>query len=191
MRLAEGRYLVRASYGYARAEDTFAVNGSKTEKTISLNAGTIAAEGMLAQGAGAAEGVFFILSRRRQGGGLEELGRSSELPAIFHVNAGEVCAYGLRRTRRTQQQCESRGGQGFRGAGGAQCGGLGDKDLRGGGVAQYRFGVAPHLSGCDRARKKGGTPLTVEGGVHRVQLPAGTTGLKRSTATRASRAPFR
>ncbi len=44
---------------------------------------------MQAPEAGPAGGVFFILSRRKQGGGLEELGRSSESPAAFHVNAGE------------------------------------------------------------------------------------------------------
>ncbi len=88
-RLAEGRYAVRAAYGFASAEDSIAVNGGKAEKTVALNAGTIAAEGLQTQGAGAADGAFFKLSRRKQGGGLEELGRSSETPTAFHVNAGE------------------------------------------------------------------------------------------------------
>ena len=89
MKLGEGRYLVRAAYGYASAEDSIAVNGGKVEKTVALNAGTIAAEGLQTQGAGAAQGVLFTLSRRKQGGGMEELGRSSEMPAAFHVNACE------------------------------------------------------------------------------------------------------
>ncbi len=89
MKLGEGRYLVRAAYGFASAQDSIAVNGGKVEKTVALNAGTIAAEGLQTQGAGAAQGVFFTLSRRKQGGGMEELGRSSESPAAFHVNAGE------------------------------------------------------------------------------------------------------
>ena len=89
MKLAEGRYVVRAAYGYASAEDSIAVNGGKAEKTVALNAGTVAAEGLQTQGAGAAQGVFYTLSRRKQGGGMEELGRSSESPATFHVNAGE------------------------------------------------------------------------------------------------------
>jgi hypothetical protein len=89
MKLGEGRYLVRAAYGLASAQDSIAVNGGKVEKTVALNAGTIAAEGLQTQGAGAAQGVFFTLSRRKQGGGMEELGRSSESPAAFHVNAGE------------------------------------------------------------------------------------------------------
>lgn len=89
LKLGEGRYLVRAAYGLASAQDSIAVNGGKVEKTVALNAGTIAAEGLQTQGAGAARGVLFTLSRRKQGGGMEELGRSSESPAAFHVNAGE------------------------------------------------------------------------------------------------------
>jgi len=88
-RLAEGHYAVRAACGFASAEDSITVNGGKAEKTVVLNAGTIAAEGLQTQGAGAAEGVFFTLSRKKQGGGLEVLGRSSGTPTAFHVNAGD------------------------------------------------------------------------------------------------------
>ncbi len=87
-RLAAGSYAVRVTYGFAKAEDSITVNGGKTEKTVLLNAGTIAAEGLQKQGGRAAEGVLFVLRRRKQGGGLEELGRSGGMPTAFHVNAG-------------------------------------------------------------------------------------------------------
>ncbi|MGO9172310.1 MAG: hypothetical protein ACLP7P_10140 [Rhodomicrobium sp.] len=89
LKLGEGRYLVRAAYGFASAEDAIAVGAGKVEKTISLNAGTIAAEALQAQGSQAAEDAFFVLYRRKTAVALEELGRSSEAPAIFYVNAGE------------------------------------------------------------------------------------------------------
>ena len=89
LKLAEGRYLVRAAYGFASAEDAIAVGAGKAEKTISLNAGTVAAEALQAQGSQAAEDAFFVLYRRKTAVALEELGRSSEAPAIFYVNAGE------------------------------------------------------------------------------------------------------
>jgi len=89
LKLGEGRYLVRAAYGFASAEDSIAVAGGKVEKTISLNAGTIAAEALQAQASQAAEDAFFVLYRRKTAAALEELGRSSEAPAIFYVNAGQ------------------------------------------------------------------------------------------------------
>ncbi len=89
LKLPEGRYSVRAAYGFASAEDSLAVNAGKAEKTVALNAGAISAQGFLTREESAADGVLFILSRRRAPGVLEELGRSSESPAIFHVNAGE------------------------------------------------------------------------------------------------------
>lgn len=88
-KLGEGNYAVRVTYGYATAGDSLTVNGGKAEKTVTLNAGTIAAEGLQAPGGPAAEGVFFVLSRPRPGGAPEQLGRSSESPATFHVNAGQ------------------------------------------------------------------------------------------------------
>ena len=102
-RSASGRPLSGSRrYGFARAEDSFAVNGSKTEKTVSLNAGTISAEGMLTPECGRRRGCFLHSVAPQQGGGLEELGRSSELPAIFQVNAGEYVLSAMRRTRKTR-----------------------------------------------------------------------------------------
>jgi hypothetical protein len=89
VKLAEGSYRVRALYGFASAEDGLSIGADKAEKTIVLNAGTIAAEAFQARDAQPAENVFFILSRRKSASALEELGRSSQMPAIFHVNAGD------------------------------------------------------------------------------------------------------
>ncbi|MGO8954419.1 MAG: hypothetical protein ACLPWS_15050 [Rhodomicrobium sp.] len=89
LKLGEGRYMVRAAYGFASAEEFIAAGAGKVEKTISLNAGTIAAEALQAQASQPAEDAFFVLYRRKTAVALEELGRSSEAPAVFHVNAGE------------------------------------------------------------------------------------------------------
>jgi hypothetical protein len=88
-KLPDGHYQVHVGYGFASAEDSLTVSGSKLEKTIVLGAGTIAAEGLQAPGGPPAEGVFFTLYRRKSAAALEELGRSSEAPAIFHMNAGD------------------------------------------------------------------------------------------------------
>ena len=87
IKLAEGRYQVRAAYGFARAEDTITVGESKVEKTVNLNAGSISAEGVQKAGGARADNVFFVLTKRQEPS--VELGRSSESPAIFQVNAGE------------------------------------------------------------------------------------------------------
>ena len=173
MRLTEGRYLVRAGYGYARAEDTITVNGGKTEKTISLNAGTIAAEGLQAPEAGPAGGVFFILSRRKQGGGLEELGRSSELPATFHVNAGEYVLSASAGPAGLISNVKVEAGKVSAVRIALNVGILELKTYEAEGAANpvsawHR--IYPAASGPG---KKAAPLLTVEGGVHRVQLPAG------------------
>jgi hypothetical protein len=85
-KLPEGRYSVKLTYGSAAATAEFAVAAAKVEKTIPLEAGAIAAEALQAPGGAPAEGGFFILRKPRTG---EELARSSETPAMFHVNAGD------------------------------------------------------------------------------------------------------
>jgi hypothetical protein len=89
VKLPEGRYMAHAAYGFASATAEFTVGTEKVEKTISLEAGTIAAEALQAMEAPAAEGAFFILYRRKASATPEELGRSSEAPAVFPVNAGD------------------------------------------------------------------------------------------------------
>ncbi len=89
LKLPEGRYQIHAQYGFASAEDRIIVNSAKVEKTVSLNAGTISAEALQALGSEAVGNSFFVLYRRKTAAALEELGRSSEMPAIFHVNVGD------------------------------------------------------------------------------------------------------
>jgi hypothetical protein len=89
IKLAEGHYAVRVNYGYAAAASEITVGSGKAEKTIPLDAGTIAAEALQAPGQQAAAGVFFILYRRKSAAALEPVGRSSESPALFQVNAGD------------------------------------------------------------------------------------------------------
>ena len=89
VKLADGRYAVQVAYGFATATGEFTAGASKTEKTIALDAGTIGAEALQAPGSEPAGGAFFALYRRKSPAALELLGRSSETPAIFHVNAGD------------------------------------------------------------------------------------------------------
>ena len=87
-KLAEGRYVAKVTYGFAAAISEFTVGPGIHEKAISLEAGTIAAEAVQAEGSQTAEGAFFVLSRAKND--MQELvGKSSQVPAIFHVSAGE------------------------------------------------------------------------------------------------------
>ncbi len=86
-KLAEGKYLARATYGLASAAMEFSVAGDKAEKTLSLEAGSISAEAVQTKDGQHAEESFFILYRGRAK--QDEIGRSSENPAIFHVPAGD------------------------------------------------------------------------------------------------------
>jgi hypothetical protein len=89
-KLPEGRYSAKLTYGFASASAEFAVAPpGKVEKTIPLDAGAIAAEALQAAGGAPVEGAFFVLSRAKPGGAREEIGRSSQAPAMFQVNAGE------------------------------------------------------------------------------------------------------
>lgn len=89
IKLAEGRYQARASYGYASGASEFTIGGEKADKIVVLDAGTIAAEAIQSREGKPAEGAFFVLYRRKTAAALEELGRSSEVPALFQVNAGD------------------------------------------------------------------------------------------------------
>ena len=170
MRLAEGRYLVRAVYGFASAEDSIAVNGAKVEKTVALNAGTIAAEGLQTQGAGAARGVFFTLSRRKQGGGMEELGRSSEMPAAFHVNAGEYAISASAGPAALASTVKVQAGKVSVVRMALNVGTLEIKTLEVEGAANTVSAWHRIYPAAESAKKP---LLTVEGAAPRVQLPAG------------------
>jgi hypothetical protein len=172
IKLAEGRYLVRAGYGFASGEDTIAVNGSKVEKTVTLNAGTIAAEGLQAPGGGAAEGVFFILSRRKQGGGLEELGRASASPTAFHVSTGDYVLSASAGPAGLISNVKVEAGKVSLVRMALNVGTLEIKTYEAEGAA--RTVAAWHqIFPAAGAAKKTAPLLTVEGAVHRVQLPAG------------------
>ncbi len=173
LKLPEGRYLVRAAYGFASAEDSFAVNGSKAEKTVALNAGTISAEGMLTREAGAAEGVFFILSRRRQGGALEELGRSSESPAIFHVNAGEYVLTAMAGPAKLDSAVKVEAGKVSVVRMALNAGALEIKTSEAEGSPNTVSAWHRIYPAASEPGKRQAPLLTIEAGAYRVQLPAG------------------
>ncbi|MBT3070846.1 VWA domain-containing protein [Rhodomicrobium sp. Az07] len=87
-KLPEGRYKVNLAYGLTTADAEFAVEGSRVERTIALDAGTIAAEALKSPGGEPAAGAFFTLYRQGANGAREEIGRSSIAPAVFQVNGG-------------------------------------------------------------------------------------------------------
>jgi hypothetical protein len=88
-KLPEGHYAVRVRYGFASAASDVTLGPGKTEKTVPLNAGTIAAEAYQARDASQAEGAFYALYSPKSSPHAELIGRSSESPALFHVNAGD------------------------------------------------------------------------------------------------------
>ncbi len=94
-KLPQGRYSARAAYGYASASAEFDVESAKVEKTVALDAGTIAVEALQTAGGAPAEGVFFVLLKPKTRAAREELGRSSEAPALFHVNTGDYAVSAL------------------------------------------------------------------------------------------------
>ncbi|KAI94394.1 hypothetical protein T281_11205 [Rhodomicrobium udaipurense JA643] len=87
-KLPDGRYKVQLTYGLATASAEVAVEGSRVERTVPLDAGTIAVEALKSPGGDPAVGAFFTLYRQGANGTREEIGRSSIAPAIFQVNSG-------------------------------------------------------------------------------------------------------
>ncbi len=174
LKLPEGRYSVRAAYGLASALDSITVNAGKAEKTVALNAGTISAQGFLTRDSGAAEGVFFVLSRRKAPGVLEELGRSSESPAMFHVNAGEYTLQAFAGLSKVDSTVKVEAGKVSVIRMALNAGILDIKTLAVEGSpnavpAWHRLYAAASGPG-----KAAAPLLTIEGGTHRVQLPAGS-----------------
>jgi len=100
-KLPDGRYKVHVTYGLATTSGEFAVEGGKTERVLSLDAGTVAAEALRSPGGEPAADAFFTLYRKSaSGGSREEVARSSISPAIFQVNTGDytlVATAGLSR----------------------------------------------------------------------------------------------
>jgi hypothetical protein len=174
VKLAEGQYRAQAVYGFASGEDGLSVATEKVEKTIVLNAGTIAAEALQARGGPAAENVFFILSRRKSGGGLEELGRSSESPAVFHVNAGDYILSALSGPAKLEAAVKAEVGkvssvQLVLNVGTLQIKTFADEGASKPVLAWHRIFPAAAEPG-----KGTGPLLRIAGGSHRLQLPAGS-----------------
>jgi hypothetical protein len=88
-KLPEGLYAVKLAYGLAAASSEFTLGAEKVEKTIVMDAGTIAAEALQTPAGPPASDVFFVLYKQKTSAAREELGRSSEKPALFHLNAGD------------------------------------------------------------------------------------------------------
>ena len=88
-KLPEGPYAVKLAYGLATASGEFTLGAEKVEKTIVMDAGTIAAEALQTPAGSPASDPFFVLYRQKTAAAREELGRSSETPALFHLNAGD------------------------------------------------------------------------------------------------------
>ncbi len=174
LKLPEGRYAVRAAYGFASASDSLTVNAGKAEKTVALNAGTVAAQAFLAPDSGAAGGVLFVLSRRKAPGVLEELGRSSQSPAIFHVNAGEYTLQANAGLSKLDTTVTVEAGKVSAVRMALNAGILDIKTL----AAEGAPNPVPAWHRVYAAASGPGKPaaplLTIEGGASRVQLPAGT-----------------
>jgi hypothetical protein len=173
VKLAEGNYKVRASYGLASGEDGLSAGADKVEKNIVLNAGTIAAEAFQAREAQPAEGVFFILSRRKGGSAFEELGRSSQSPAIFHVNAGDYVLSASSGLSKLDAAVKVEAGKVSAVRMALNVGTLEIKTFAAGDASKpvpawHRIFPAAAEAG------EGGAPLLrIAGGAHRLQLPAG------------------
>ena len=173
LKLPEGRYFVRAGYGYASAEDSITVSaGGKAEKTVVLNAGTIAAQAFLAPASGAAGDVLFVLSRRKAGG-LEELGRSSESPAMFYANEGEYTLQASAGPSRLDSTVKVEAGKVSVVRMALNAGILDIKTLAVEG-APNPVPAAWHRLYAVGPGKPAAPLLRIEGGASRVQIPAGT-----------------
>ena len=80
---------MKLAYGLAAASGEFTLGAEKVEKTIVMDAGTIAAEALQTPAGPPASDAFFVLYKQKTSAAREELGRSSEKPALFHLNAGD------------------------------------------------------------------------------------------------------
>jgi hypothetical protein len=88
-KLPEGRYSVRLAYGLAMGSGEFTLGADKVEKTFALDTGTIVAEAQQAPNGPPLGKAFFVISRQKTPAFREELGRSSGVPALFQLNAGD------------------------------------------------------------------------------------------------------
>jgi hypothetical protein len=174
VRLAEGRYTVRAAYGLASGEDGLNAGADKVEKTIVFDAGTIAAEAFQAPDAQPAEGVFFVLSRRKNASALEELGRSSQTPAIFHVNAGDYVLSASSGLAKLQATVKAETGKVSAVRMALNVGTLEIKTFAAEDASKPVPAWHRIFPAAVEPGKGGGPLLRIAGGAHRLQLPAGS-----------------
>jgi hypothetical protein len=179
-KLPEGKYSARASYGYATASDEFAVASGKVQKTIPLEAGTIAAEALQKAGGPPVEGAFFTLYKLKAGGGQEELGRSSEAPALFHVNAGSYSLLSVAGLAKVDAPVKAVAGK-VSVARVAMNVGVLEIDTLAQEGSRKTAPAWQHITPLGAEWRSGAAvPLRVFGGAHRLQLPAGKYRLETS-----------
>jgi hypothetical protein len=179
-KLPEGRYSARATYGYATASEEFAVASGKVEKTVALEAGTVAVEALQTAGGAPAGGAFFTLYRLKAGGGQEELGRSSEAPALFHVNAGSYALLAVAGLAKVEAPVKAVAGK-VSVARVAMNVGVLEIDAIAQEGARKTAPAWQHITPLGAEwRSVAAVPLRVFGGPHRLQLPAGTYKLETS-----------
>ncbi|MGA7323675.1 MAG: hypothetical protein WBX25_04145 [Rhodomicrobium sp.] len=174
IRLPDGQYIARASYGSATASNEFSVGPTKAEPVIIVNAGTVAAEALQTPGGMPADDAFFILYRRNAQGGTEEVARSSEFPATFHVSAGEyvLSAYSGLAKLDTNVKVEAGKVSAVRIA--LNVGTLELKTLAAEGSLKLVPARQEIYAGAPEPGKSSPAFLRLEGSSHRIQLPAGT-----------------
>ncbi|ADP70629.1 hypothetical protein Rvan_1370 [Rhodomicrobium vannielii ATCC 17100] len=174
-KLPDGRYKVQLTYGLATASAEFAVEGSRVERTVPLDAGTIAVEALRLPGGDPAVGAFFTLCRQGANGAREEIGRSSIAPAIFQVNSGSYILAATAGLSRLETPVRVEGGKVSVVSMALNVGTLAIRTLAAP-TAQTAL-PAWHRLFADGANPaaKGGPPLVrLSGASPRIDLPAGT-----------------
>jgi hypothetical protein len=173
LKLAEGQYTAYATFGFAKGSGDFTIATGKTDTAINLGAGTIAAEALQTPGGQPASDVFFILYRRKGPTALEELGRSSETPAIFHVNAGEYVLSALAGIAKRDASIKVEAGKVSAVRMPLDMGILELNAFAAEGQSKPVPAWHSIYTAVPEAGKTPGPLLKIAGGSHRVQLPAG------------------
>jgi hypothetical protein len=172
IKLTEGRYLARAVYGFASASAEFTVGGEKAEKTIDLQAGSIMAEALQAKDGQPSEAAFFTLYRGKPGA-REEVGRSSEAPALFHVGAGDYTLSASLGPAKLDTAVKVEAGKVSSVKVALNVGTLEIKTFEIEGSSRPIPALHMLYPANTNANKAGAAILRISGASHRVQLPAG------------------
>lgn len=173
IRLPDGQYIARGSYGSATASNEFSVGPTKAEPVIILNGGTVAAEALQTPGGMPADDAFFILYQRNAQGVMEELGRSSEFPATFHVRAGDYMLSASAGLAKLDTNVKVEAGKVSAVRIALNVGTLELKVLAPEGSLKPVYARQEIYQGTAEPGKTAPPALRLEGSSHRVQLPAG------------------